>query len=157
MPRTHTFGKVGAHGGLYFDEFLAVMVMNDQLVEWSKQDLSYLQRDNYAVTMTSWLADAMKLDSKVNLTEFCSSEQSVKGLDAEDASDLVVTYDTLEGNGTSFAKYAQQLKPMMGGIVLGTAPKASYHGVVIVRCRSRRLFLSPVSRNTISNQHNHHY
>jgi alpha-1,3-mannosyl-glycoprotein beta-1,2-N-acetylglucosaminyltransferase len=37
VPRTHTFGKVGTSVGEFFDEHLAVMVLNQEEVDWRQQ------------------------------------------------------------------------------------------------------------------------
>lgn len=37
VPRTHTFGKVGTSGGQFFDQHLAVMLLNKEEIDWSKQ------------------------------------------------------------------------------------------------------------------------
>lgn len=37
VPRTHTFGKVGTSGGQFFDQHLAVMLLNKEPIDWSKQ------------------------------------------------------------------------------------------------------------------------
>lgn len=37
VPRTHTFGKVGTSGGQFFDQHLAVMLLNNDKIDWTKQ------------------------------------------------------------------------------------------------------------------------
>jgi alpha-1,3-mannosyl-glycoprotein beta-1,2-N-acetylglucosaminyltransferase len=37
VPRTHTFGKVGTSGGQFFDQHLAVMLLNKERIDWSAQ------------------------------------------------------------------------------------------------------------------------
>lgn len=142
MPRTHTFGKIGAHGGLYFDDHLAPMLLSNKFIDWSKQNLSYLLKKSYAATMRSWIQNAVEFVHKntTTLADYCNNTLLE---DSTEQSDLLVTYDRLDGNGTSFVRYADELKPMMNGIVMGHAPRASYDGIVVVRCRGRRLFLRP--------------
>jgi hypothetical protein len=36
MPRSHTFGKIGTHGSLFFDDHLGKMILNNQSVDWTK-------------------------------------------------------------------------------------------------------------------------
>jgi alpha-1,3-mannosyl-glycoprotein beta-1,2-N-acetylglucosaminyltransferase len=37
VPRTHTFGKVGTSGGQFFDQHLAVMMLNKEDIDWAKK------------------------------------------------------------------------------------------------------------------------
>lgn len=37
VPRTHTFGKVGTSGGQFFDQHLAVMMLNKEEIDWVKK------------------------------------------------------------------------------------------------------------------------
>lgn len=61
VPRTHTFGEVGTSGGQFYNEHLRDMMVSDQRVNWTLQDLSYLEEKNYALLMSHWLAAAKKL------------------------------------------------------------------------------------------------
>lgn len=144
MPRTHTFGKVGAHGGLYFDEYLAPMVINNQNIDWRTQDLDYLLQDKYAELMGFWISQAQDFlaDNTTSLGGYCNNTLST---DATHMSDLLVEYDSLQAanSTTSFTSLAREVGHMMEGLVLGKVPRASYNGVVVVRCRGRRLFLVP--------------
>jgi alpha-1,3-mannosyl-glycoprotein beta-1,2-N-acetylglucosaminyltransferase len=36
VSRTHTFGKVGTHGGIFFDDHFGNMVLNDEAIDWTK-------------------------------------------------------------------------------------------------------------------------
>jgi alpha-1,3-mannosyl-glycoprotein beta-1,2-N-acetylglucosaminyltransferase len=36
MARSHTFGKIGTHGGLFFDDHLGKMILNNESIDWTK-------------------------------------------------------------------------------------------------------------------------
>lgn len=148
VPRTHTFGKEGAHSGknydnnAHFNRYLSTVMLNRQKIYWSRENLSYLLKDNYAALMQSWLAAAVEYDRAKygSLASYCDVN---KPLDAKNPGDLFVTYQGGEGTPTAYMNVTKSLVPMLGDLASGFA-RASYDGVVMVRCRGRRLFLRPL-------------
>lgn len=136
VARTHTFGKEGNSGGLFYNEHLATMRLNNQSIDWTQLDLSYLERDAYAATMAAWLAAATPLpaEAAAGLKDYCAVTQPPDA----DARDLVLSYK----DNDDYIRIGRELYPMLGDISVGGGiPRASYHGTVMVRCRGRRLFL----------------
>lgn len=140
VPRTHTFGKFGSHGGEHYDNHLSKMIMNTDSVDWSKLDLQYLLHDNYKALMQAWLSSAVEYSisemKAILLQDYCNVTQPD---DARDSRDIVVTY---QGGVQGYTNASKLLHPMLGDLREGS-PRASYDGIVIVRCRGRRLFLKP--------------
>ena len=44
LSRTHTFGQRGVSHGQFYDQHLKFNVLNNNAVDFSKEDLSYLQK-----------------------------------------------------------------------------------------------------------------
>ena len=44
LSRTHTFGKTGVSHGQFYEQHLKFNVLNKEPVDFSKEDLSYLQK-----------------------------------------------------------------------------------------------------------------
>lgn len=152
VPRTHTFGKVGTSGGQFFDQHLAVMLLNNDKIDWTKQDLSQLEGAAYAQQMDGWLKAAQPLDPAINIQQYCAITQPADA----DTSDLLVHYSDQAG----FTALAKKLPPMLfdhkGGPVEADyplVPRASYKGVTIVRCRGRRLFIAPLPGSAAEPRH----
>ncbi|KAF6254359.1 GNT-I family-domain-containing protein [Scenedesmus sp. NREL 46B-D3] len=146
VPRTHTFGKFGSHSGEFYDNHLSKMILNEQLIDWSKQDLQYLLKDRYEQLMVRWLARAKHYSSVTNvqglpLGQYCNTTGPN---DAAAAGDMVVEYQGTHGTELSYMNISQLLPPMLGDLREGS-PRGSYDGIVMVRCRGRRLFLKPAS------------
>lgn len=47
MSRTKTFGKIGVSNGLFYEKHLKFIRLNQRPVEFTKLDLSYLERQRY--------------------------------------------------------------------------------------------------------------
>jgi len=44
VNRVYTFGAQGASGGQFYDQYLKDIKLNDVNVDWTKENLSYLQK-----------------------------------------------------------------------------------------------------------------
>jgi hypothetical protein len=144
VPRTHTFGRFGSRFGQHYDSHLSKMIMNDAAMNWTEQDLGYLLKDRYAALMSQWLSAAHRFNNVNNvegvpLQDYCNVTQPAA---AAAAGDMVVEYYGTNGTALSYLNVSQLLVPMLGDLREGS-PRASYNGVVVVRCRGRRLFLKP--------------
>lgn len=116
------------------------MLLNTQPINWTAADLSYLKKDSYAALMKRWLAVAAPLTKRDNdLARFCSIK-AAPDTNAT-AGDMVATYRSPD----DFVALANVLKPMMADLRAESLPRSSYGGVVVVRCRGRRLFLAPTA------------
>lgn len=47
VSRTYTFGAVGSSQGQFFKDHLASIVLNREVVDWSKEDISYMKAENW--------------------------------------------------------------------------------------------------------------
>lgn len=74
------------------------------------------------------------------MRDYCDVGQPA---DSVDTRDLLVTYFKYEGSERSYLKTAKDLRPMWSDLTPG-GPRASYDGIVIVRCGERRFFLKPL-------------
>lgn len=130
-------------GGSFFDTYLANIRLNSEDVEWSKQNLTYLLKEPYSALMKEWLSQAVPYDNTQlgGLSTYCGLQMPI---DANNTMDLVTTYTWDETNpkASGFFALARQLPGVMDDLK-GKRPRASYDGVVVVRCRGRRLFLRP--------------
>lgn len=146
ISRTYHFGRVGTHFGgnpndTFFDKALARILISSEDVDWSRRNLTYLLKANYEVVMDAWLSNATKYDESLlgDLRDYCHRD---KAADTNATSDLLITYPWNSNNHGGFAQVAEKLPGMMTDI-RGQRPRASYNGIVMVRCRGRRLFLKP--------------
>lgn len=92
-----------------------------------------------------WVSRAQPFQGNLQqLQQYCSVNITVNITDfPEQTKDLVYDY-SLDPQGHGFTETAQHLPPMMPDLREG-APRGSYQGYVIVRCRGRRLFLRPTA------------
>lgn len=142
VSRTYHFAESGTNvDGGFFKKYLEHMRLNAEDVDWSAVDLDYLLPGNYSALMHSWLADAMPLKSTEHggLQLYCDGSKSSND---RDTSDLVLTYPWNEAEHKTYVNIARQLPGMIEDI-RGGRPRASYKGIVVVRCKCRRLFLRP--------------
>ena len=127
--------------GGFFEEYLENIHLNAESVDWSKHNLTYLLKDNYAKTMQGWVSNAIPFDSQQlgPLQTYCDVAQPP---DTFNTSDLVLVYKWGASDPKEYQGIVKQLPGVMDDI-RGGRPRASYHGIVVVRCRGRRLFLGP--------------
>ncbi|KAJ2938201.1 hypothetical protein O0L34_g18540 [Tuta absoluta] len=126
VSRTYTFGKIGVSRGLFFDNHLKHMQLNQKFVEFTKLNLTYLLKDNYESALQKALegAETMSADELMLLPE--GSGQAVK---------------VLYMDAKSFQKVARRLGLMFdfrSGI-----PRTAYRGVVSCYVNGRRVLVAP--------------
>ncbi|XP_072382141.1 alpha-1,3-mannosyl-glycoprotein 2-beta-N-acetylglucosaminyltransferase isoform X1 [Diabrotica undecimpunctata] len=49
ISRTRTFGKIGVSNGMFFEKHLKYIKLNEEFVSFTKQNLTYLQKENYDI------------------------------------------------------------------------------------------------------------
>ncbi|DBA71292.1 TPA: hypothetical protein ACH3X2_011108 [Trebouxia sp. C0005] len=111
--RTYNFGEKGSSHGQFYERYLKPVKLNDVAVDWSKQDLDYLQRHRYAE----------ELDQKVASARLLKSSEGVhlaQGL-------VKMTY----GSRSEYEELAAAVD-IIGDWKDGV-PRASYEGIVKVR------------------------
>jgi len=111
--RNYNFGEKGSSHGQYYERYLKPVKLNDVAVDWSKQDLGYLQRHRYAE----------ELDQKVASARLLKSSEAVhlaQGL-------VKMTY----GSRSEYEELATAIG-IIGDWKDGV-PRASYEGIVKVR------------------------
>ena len=131
INRVYTFGSVGTSGGQFFSEYLADIQLNTQLVDWAKQDLSYIAS---ASAYDTWIEDILRRATTV------SSDSAARALIDSVSStaavpDLIVTYNNLAAL-TAMIKPLNLIADHKAGV-----PRTSYKGVLFYRYKARRIFL----------------
>jgi GNT-I family. len=58
INRARTIGKIGSSEGQFFKKYLARIVLNEEDIDWSKEDLSVLDRDAYRKKLLAEVAAA---------------------------------------------------------------------------------------------------
>lgn len=127
--------------GEFFNTHLANIRLSSGEVTWTQQDLSYLLSSQYEATMDKWLAMATPYNASQlrDLRTYCDISMPP---DTNYTSDLVVTYAGNSTDPKGFTGLARQL-PGVSEFIAEGRPRMSYRGVVVTRCRGRRLFIRP--------------
>ncbi|XP_072937614.1 alpha-1,3-mannosyl-glycoprotein 2-beta-N-acetylglucosaminyltransferase [Epargyreus clarus] len=125
ISRTYSFGKVGVSKGLFFDMHLRYMHLNEDFVEFTKLDLSYLMKHNY---------DA-NLSSLVYALPETSAERAAAGAGGEPATRVPYS------NAKTYQKAAKKLG-LMDDFRSGI-PRTAYNGIVSCHIKGRRVYLAP--------------
>lgn len=120
-----------------FDKHLVHMLLNKEPIDWSRNDISYLKQENYNPLLQKWVSEAELFNGTLaQLQQYCAVDLAE---DTEHTGDLVIRYG---GGPQGFTEAAKHLPPMMTDSREGF-PRGSYQGTVTVRCRGRRLFITP--------------
>lgn len=126
VSRTYTFGAVGASQGQFFKDHLASIVLNQQPVDWAREDLSYLRADQWDARFEQELAAAA--------STVVASVAELRGL-----SERAVTmyYDT-EAQFKELAAAARIMTDSKEGV-----PRTAYRGVVKFHAHTNTVYLRP--------------
>jgi len=122
--RTKTFGRVGVSNGQFYDKHLKFIKLNDRDVDWSKQDLTYLRKDNYDKQFFDEI-NALPLVSLMQLRVSPDQYREVK-----------VEYS--QGTFKSLAKQLDIMDDLKSGV-----PRTAYRGVVTTMFNKVRVYLVP--------------
>ncbi|CAB1350537.1 unnamed protein product [Coregonus sp. 'balchen'] len=127
ISRTITFGRKGVSLGQFFDQYLRYIKLNTDFVPFTKQDLSYLMKENF----------------DVNFVKEVYSAPLVKVEELQQGGGLTRTgpYRVQYSSRESFKVLARNLG-VMDDLKSGV-PRAGYRGVVSFLSRGRRVFLTP--------------
>ena len=127
ISRTKTFGKVGVSNGLFYEKHLKFIKLNEQRVEFTKKDLSYLKKSSYDANMSETL----------NRIPVVSIEEVQSGAAAKQHTEVRLLYYTKLG----FKKMAKVLG-IMDDFKAGV-PRMAYKGVVSVMHKGMRVHVAP--------------
>lgn len=127
ISRTKTFGKVGVSNGLFYEKHLKYIKLNEQMVEFTKKDLSYLKKGFYDE----------KMASDLNRIPVVSIEEVQSGAAAKSHKEVRLLYYTKVG----FKKMAKVLG-IMDDFKAGV-PRMAYRGVVSVMHHGLRVYVAP--------------
>lgn len=99
--------------------------------------MPHLKLDIYTATLKEWVRAAQPFKGSLDdLEAYCAADAPE---DTEETEDMVVRYTyTPEG----WANMAKRLKPMRPDMREGV-PRGAFQRTIMVRCRGRRLFLTP--------------
>eukprot|EP00775_Hariotina_reticulata_P008428 gene8428-8611_t len=120
VSRTHTFGQMGTNFGEFFDRHLKSMLLNEERIDWTKKDISYLLDEQYAELMEGWIKHATPLDERLVknrtlLAEYCNvtwaalPPGSQPPPDGSPGSDMLLVYQSV----IEYEFFAAALEPMM--------------------------------------------
>ncbi|KAJ7991809.1 hypothetical protein DPEC_G00287720 [Dallia pectoralis] len=127
ISRTMTFGRKGVSLGQFFDQYLRYIKLNSEFVPFTKQDLSYLTKENFDVNFVK----------EVYSTPLVKVEEIQQGGALKGPGPYRVQYSSRD----SFKVLARSLG-VMDDLKSGV-PRAGYRGVVSFLSRGRRIFLAP--------------
>ncbi|KAG7501366.1 hypothetical protein JOB18_047620 [Solea senegalensis] len=127
ISRTITFGRKGVSLGQFFDQYLRYIKLNTQFVPFTKQNLSYLLRENYDE----------KFIKEVYSAPLVKVEKLQQGGSLQGPGPFRVQYSSRD----SFKVLARNLG-VMDDLKSGV-PRTGYRGVVSFLYRGRRVFLAP--------------
>ncbi|GBL87246.1 Alpha-1,3-mannosyl-glycoprotein 2-beta-N-acetylglucosaminyltransferase [Araneus ventricosus] len=126
ISRTKTFGKVGVSNGLFYEKHLKFIRLNDKAVPFTKQDVSYLKKDNYDVAFVKQVYGAPSV----------TLSQLQRG-NIDHSEPVRISYE----NKDVFKKTAKSLG-LMDDFKSGV-PRTGYRGVVSFMYKGRRVYLAP--------------
>ncbi|XP_055749294.1 alpha-1,3-mannosyl-glycoprotein 2-beta-N-acetylglucosaminyltransferase-like [Salvelinus fontinalis] len=127
ISRTMTFGRKGVSLGQFFDQYLRYIKLNTDFVPFTKQDLSYLMKENFDVNFVKQVYSAPLI--KV--------EELQQGGGLTGTGPYRVQYSTRD-NFKVLARNLGVMDDFKSGV-----PRAGYRGVVSFLSRGRRVFLTP--------------
>ncbi|XP_018551026.1 alpha-1,3-mannosyl-glycoprotein 2-beta-N-acetylglucosaminyltransferase b [Lates calcarifer] len=127
ISRTITFGRKGVSLGQFFDQYLRYIKLNTQFVPFTKQNLSYLLKENYDE----------KFIKEVYSAPLVKIEELQQGGSLRGPGPYRVQYSSRD----SFKVFARNLG-VMDDLKSGV-PRTGYRGVVSFLYRGRRVFLAP--------------
>ena len=124
--RTYHFGSEGGTSGNQFGSLLERNKLNEELIQWDTEDLSYLESSSYEKEYTQKVMGS-KLVSSI-----------VKARDAPSDSNVRMEYESF----SHFSKLARQLEIMDDEKAM--VPRTAYRGTVEVRLGPEKLlYLTP--------------
>lgn len=128
VSRTFTFGKQGVSGGQFYDTHLSTMKLNQEIVPWASQDVSYLTQAKYDPYFEGLVGSAILLADVTQLSQHSNAN-------------LKLMYNSLN-EYNNFAKHFGLMGDPKKGV-----PRGAYKGIVTFRNGSNRIFLTPSRPN----------
>lgn len=135
ISRTITFGKVGVSKGLFFDMHLRHIVLNEQLVQFTKMDLDYLIKDRY---------DPWFIDTVYNRAQAVDVQQ-LRELNQTAVTPAppggALSYRVIYSTNLQYKKTAKSLG-LMDDFRSGI-PRTAYKGVISCHFKGHRVYIAP--------------
>jgi len=128
VSRTKTFGEKGTSIGLFYKKYLNKIALVQEHVHWAAEDVSYLLKDKYEALFQQWIGSATIV---TNLE--AAKSKAAEGV----GGDVLIKYEN-ENDLVRMCKRLGLMEDLKAGV-----PRTAYHGVVMIRVNSRRLFLAP--------------
>lgn len=131
VSRTRTFGKIGVSNGLFFDKYLKYIYLNEKFVEFTKHNLSYLQKEAYDASFFAVVNES----PIVSYLELKRGQVFAEG-------NVRILYDSKQ----TLKKITKSLG-LMDDFKSGV-PRTAYRGVISFVYGKRRVFLAPSNEFT---------
>ncbi|KAG8249968.1 mannosyl (alpha-1,3-)-glycoprotein beta-1,2-N-acetylglucosaminyltransferase [Homalodisca vitripennis] len=126
ISRTKTFGEIGVSNGLFYEEYLKFIHLNDQFVPFTKKNLTFLLKDNYDV-------------------QFVRSVYKSRVISYQELKTGSIFFD-----GPVRIRYSTNYEYWRAAKTLGLmedfksgVPRTSYRGIVTFFYNKRRVYLAP--------------
>ncbi|XP_055310171.1 alpha-1,3-mannosyl-glycoprotein 2-beta-N-acetylglucosaminyltransferase [Sitodiplosis mosellana] len=128
ISRTRTFGKIGVSNGMFFDKHLRYIKLNEQMVKFTKMNLTHLLKQNYDKQFLNHVYSCPVL----TFEEVRRGLVSVKG-------PVRIQYNTKDQY-----KRTAKLLGLMDDFKSGV-PRTGYLGIVSFYYNNQRVYLAPSS------------
>lgn len=126
ISRTRTFGKIGVSNGLFYEKHLKYIKLNERFVPFTKQNLSYLLKENYDKDFV----DKVYQSAIVTYQELRENKITKDGA-------VRITYRNREEY-----KRKSKILGLMDDFKSGV-PRTAYKGIVTFHYRNRMVHLAP--------------
>lgn len=126
ISRTRTFGKIGVSNGLFYEKHLKYIKLNERFVPFTKQNLSYLLKENY----NKDFVDKVYQSAIVTYQELRENKITKDGA-------VRITYRNREEY-----KRKSKILGLMDDFKSGV-PRTAYKGIVTFHYRNRMVHLAP--------------
>lgn len=129
-------GKVGVSNGQFFDSYLKFIVLNDQFVDWSQKDLTYLTQYQYDQKFQDDVFSPKAV--YIDFRSFLDRKSKPEAQEIYDSSrNLRIKYDSK----SEFRQIAQHFS-IMDDFKDGV-PRTAYKGVVRIYQDNKNIYLVP--------------
>jgi len=127
INRVYTFGEQGSSKGQFYNKYLKSILLNDDDIDWSKQDTTYILSNNY----DNYILNLIKLCTKITITQLINIKQQTLPLE------YCIEYNDLN-QLTLYYKKIGLMTDHKDGL-----PRASYKGIVIIRYKHHKILFLP--------------
>jgi alpha-1,3-mannosyl-glycoprotein beta-1,2-N-acetylglucosaminyltransferase len=138
VSRTYTFGEDGVSHAQFFQQYLGNIHLNDQVVDWSNQDLSYLEMHTYDHLIDLRVKAGKSIDDISKAFEYTCPQSGAKDQSSGNVQGILGTLDesieTILVPYSNFDMY-RAIASKFGFIddIKANVPRTSYKGFTILR------------------------